>query len=63
MTVDFDGGTGDRHRVLLDEDGVLWGWENLTPRDPRAIQAAMLSGAAQWNHYRMTALTTHRRTR
>jgi hypothetical protein len=26
---EFDGGPGDRHTVLLDEDGKWHGWENL----------------------------------
>lgn len=56
MIVDFDGGTGDRHRVLLDEDGELWGWENLSPRDPRAIKTAMLNGSSQWHHYHLEHL-------
>lgn len=48
---DLDGGTGDRHRVLLDEWGELWGWENVTPRDKNTVKEALLASVSQWRHY------------
>lgn len=32
---DIDGGPGDNHQVLLDEDGKWHGWENLFTHLPR----------------------------
>jgi hypothetical protein len=48
---DLDGGTGDRHRIILDEQGQWWGWENVTPRDLKSIAAALLDGRSKFHHY------------
>ena len=53
---DLDGGPGDRHRILLDEKGEWWGWENVNPRDKYRLTEALLRGATRWNHYTVTAL-------
>lgn len=47
---DLDGGPGDRHRILI-EDGEIWGWENVQPRNPIALKAALLAGVRQYHTY------------
>jgi hypothetical protein len=53
---DLDGGTGDRHRVMLDDNGDLWGWENVSPRDKKAIEEALLAGFSRFHHYTVSAV-------
>lgn len=54
---EMDGGFCDQHQVMLDDDGELWGWENVQPREKMAIQRALVGGVSCWYTYTIKELS------